>query len=621
MNAPLRRGLIGLALMLVLPAAVRTAPPAAAGAPPETLPTAAGRAAPLDAPLAFAPLDTPLAVTGGFGEYRIGHFHAGFDFGTGGVVGKPVRAPLSGHLERVRTSGAGYGRSLYLRATDGRLIQFGHLDAFMEPVAAWVDSIHRSRGQYEQDLWPEAWRFPVRAGQRIAWTGQSGAGGPHLHFEIRRGDTAFQPQRAGLSIRDTSAPTLVDVTFDPLDDSSFVAGRAAPVTVRLDARPDTVHLLGRVRALVGARDGVWRGVDRMVPWLTRLEWGDEWLECRMDSISWATDMSEGDYVFDAGRVIGEKGIVLQAPAGWRPKFFRTNVPRSRDAGTIVVRPGDPPRRLRLVAQDVSGNRTVREVVVVAHDPADLAGVARRDDPMEARRRRGRRAVRIGGSTGTMERPDSAPGALGGSLRAGAWGWTIPADALFEAESLFAATTPAPEAAPGLIPVGNLGEIGPATTPLRRAVTLHVPGLESRHGDRLGLYREGSDGWELIGWTARADGAGWDAETRRLGRFALFADTLAPRIAPRPAPRTIPAGGPYSTWAIEAELTDSGSGVLARGCHYLVDGRREAAEWDSEASVLRWRPRRPPAAGRHRATIEAADRAGNVRRATFEFVVP
>ena len=80
---------------------------------------------PFDAPLGRPPLAPPLIVTGGFGEYRVGHFHAGFDFGTGGKVGRPVFAPLAGHVERIRASGVGYGRSIYLRTRDGRLIQFG----------------------------------------------------------------------------------------------------------------------------------------------------------------------------------------------------------------------------------------------------------------------------------------------------------------------------------------------------------------------------------------------------------------------------------------------------------------------------------------------------------------
>jgi hypothetical protein len=221
---------------------------------------AAARAGAFSPPLARPPLDPPLAITGGFGEFRIGHFHAGVDLGTGARVGKPVFAPLAGHVERVRASGVGYGRSVYIRADDGRLIQLGHLDAFVEPIASYVAAVQESTGQYEQDLWPEASRFRVRAGQRIAWSGQSGAGGPHLHFEIRRGDMALNPLRAGLALADTRPPSLASLTLEPLDDTSFVERGAAPYGVALGARAETLVVEGRVRAVVGAPPATASGV-------------------------------------------------------------------------------------------------------------------------------------------------------------------------------------------------------------------------------------------------------------------------------------------------------------------------------------------------------------------------
>jgi hypothetical protein len=101
----------------------------------------------------------------------VGHFHAGFDFGTGRKVGQPVFAPLAGTSSASRLR-RGYGRSVYLRTHDGRLIQFGHLDAFAEPMASYVRRIQDSSGVYEQDLWPEASRFPIKLGQRIAGRGE-----------------------------------------------------------------------------------------------------------------------------------------------------------------------------------------------------------------------------------------------------------------------------------------------------------------------------------------------------------------------------------------------------------------------------------------------------------------
>src|SRR5262249_56026191 len=124
---------------------------------------------------------------------------AGGDLGRGEGVGRPVHAPLSGWIVRVRTSGVGYGRSLYLQAGDGRLLQFGHLDAFAEPIASVIAAIQDSSGQYEQDLWLERGRYAVRVGDVMAWTGESGAGGAPLPLEVRRGGVAGNTLRAGVA--------------------------------------------------------------------------------------------------------------------------------------------------------------------------------------------------------------------------------------------------------------------------------------------------------------------------------------------------------------------------------------------------------------------------------------
>lgn len=42
------------------------------------------------------PFDFPLTLSGNFGEIRSNHFHGGLDFKTGGTIGKPVRALLTG---------------------------------------------------------------------------------------------------------------------------------------------------------------------------------------------------------------------------------------------------------------------------------------------------------------------------------------------------------------------------------------------------------------------------------------------------------------------------------------------------------------------------------------------
>ena len=323
-------------------------------------------------PLAHPPLDPPLRITGSFGELRGGHFHAGLDFSTGGTTGRPVYAALSGFIERIRTSGLGYGRSLYLRAPDGRLLVMGHLDQFARPIAAYVAAIQDSSGQYEQDLWPDAARFPVHAGQVLGWSGRSGTVPPHLHFEVRRGDVAYNPLRAGIGLVDTITPVIAHLTLEPLDENSFVNRSAAPCTVELAGAPDTLLLEGRARAIVEATDGMEGARRTMAPWSLALESGlnaPEGMartECHFDSASWASDMPEVDYVYDRGRVTGSSrfAMMLWAPAEFRPVVIgRTS--EAGEIGTIALGRGEAARTLRLVARDVAGHATVREVVVRA----------------------------------------------------------------------------------------------------------------------------------------------------------------------------------------------------------------------------------------------------------------
>ncbi|MEQ1834314.1 MAG: M23 family metallopeptidase [Candidatus Eisenbacteria bacterium] len=627
--------------------------------------------------LTSAPLAGPFDVAGGFCEYRRGHFHAGFDLSTERRVGRPVLAPLSGTLERVRASGVGYGRSLYLRGDDGRLLVFGHLDAFAEPIAAYVRAVQDSSGQYEQDLWPAAGRFRFRAGETIAWTGESGAGGPHLHFEIRRGDVAYHPGRAGLAVADSSPPSLTELTLEPLDAHSRVVGSAGPRTFTL-ARAETIDVIGRVRAMVVARDGIWAGVDRMVPWEVGMEWNGERVTCRFDSVSWATDMEQGDQVYDAGRVLDSKAIVLWSRAGFRPRAFMTSAPRDAEAGTIHVRAGDPPRKLKLWARDLGGGRYEREVVLrparrkLEDAPvAVLRGGEGWGDPALGFAALPGGAVRLTlSATQARLGADFAWGTHTSRASRGFAGWSsvfavaavdservdirwheprggvhhgaarawhvsplaprelrelagertlqVPAGALFDDATLVAFTVPV-VASGELESLGDAWRVEPERLPLQRSVTVSAPvpaGVSTRG---LGLYRRSEGDWQWIGGADDSTTDQVKATSSKLGAFALFRDARAPRVVRTQVVRDT-LGLPYSRWAYEAILEESGSGVVARACWFESDGRRVPTEWDPEANALRWRPATLPAPGEHRVRIVTADRAGNTASVEDRLVV-
>jgi hypothetical protein len=671
-------GLLGVALSALAPPAAR----ADAGVAADSA---------LAPPFAVAPLDTPLVVTGSFGEHRPRHFHAGIDFSTGGVVGRPVRAPADGWVERLHTQGLGYGRSIYLHSTDGRLLVFGHLDAFDGPIAEFVSAAQESSGQYEVDLWPGRGRLAVRAGERIAWSGESGTNDPHLHLEVRWGELALNPLRAGFPQHHENAPVLRAVTLEPLDPRSWVERGAAPLTrPLLAARAETLRVEGRVRVLVRAEQPGARG-SRLAPWRVRASFGDGWIEWRADSASWVRDMGDVDYVYDSGRAVpsGSYAFLLWAPARGRSSLLRASTPDSTDAGTIEVAAGDPPRPLRLEAESADGTLTTRDLWLRGPGPDErgpaATGGLHAAPAVRRHRRRGRRVpqapargfeldplpdrfvrvrysgaprdlreVRIGEAIATWR--DGAWSAIvspgdrwtpvirGARTGGAAWGdslppfevareaggtprsaevpleWRLERSALFERDAVLIGTAAArARGTAELAPLGPECVMGPASLPLREPARLRLP-VSGPLVARAGLYGEFGAGWEWLGGaTEGAESLSVSGETRQLGRFAAFADTLAPRVRMFRAHRHAEPG-PYSTWELKARVMEFGSGVDARGSAFIVDGTRVPTEWDTPRDLLRWRPARRPARGVHHYLLEVRDRAGNVRRTRGSFVL-
>lgn len=596
------RALAALLVLALLPCAAgsggRVAGAAAASA--AATPADTARAPQYFPPLQRPPLDPPLRLTASFGEYRSGHFHAGLDFSTGERVGQPVYASLPGYVVRVRASGVGYGRSVYVQADDGRLLVYGHLDAFDEPLAAYVDSVQVASAGYEQDLWPEPpvaggpARFRVSPGQRLGWSGRSGTGDPHLHFEIRRGDVAYNPLLAGLALADTVAPVIRRVALEPLGPGGCVEDAAAARTLVCTGR-DTVRLRGAARVIVEALDARGDGEFTMAPWRITLEGDGPEVECRFDSVSWAEGMTEVDYVYDRGRAAPEvrRALRLWAPAGFRPRVLRVDVPADRAGGAIEMPPeAGSPREIRLRAEDAAGQAAAETLVV---EPGTCTG--------EERSRPGEMIP--------AQRPSS--GGVPG------FAWSMEAGVLFEDSRIATTDAGRPVAPPELKACGHAFAMMPALTPLRRPLRVGIGLAKGEEARGVALYRDSGDGWEWLGAEGDSGTGRIGAESRRLGRFALFRDVRPPRVTVPAAPPA-PLPGAYPRWALEVRVEEQGSGVDARRSLFVVDGRRVPSEWDAVAGTLRWRPLRAPASGRHEVEVCVADRAGNVRRRHGSFVL-
>lgn len=304
------------------------------------------------------PIDHPRVLSSTFGETRAAAFHAGIDLKTDGRTGFVVRALADGSVVRLRTSPWGYGRVVYEQMVDGRTLVYAHLQAFAPALAARADSAQQARGRYTVDLALAPGELPVRQGEIIAWSGDSGTGPAHLHLELR--DPANQPINPllhGFVVPDSVPPVLERLAVIPLGLQSLVEGRHQPVAVPLsgDAQaPARIRAEGRVGIALQVHDRGNQAANPLAPYRTALRLdGSQVFAATYERFSYEeTHLVRLDRV----RVPIADGtaefFALFRQPGNRLGFYETGP----DRGILALGPGM--HRVEVEASDAAGNRSV-----------------------------------------------------------------------------------------------------------------------------------------------------------------------------------------------------------------------------------------------------------------------
>jgi hypothetical protein len=321
-------------------------------------------------------------VTSTFGEYRRTHFHAGIDISSGDVTGYGVFASRSGFVSRIRISPVGYGKILYIRHPDGFTTTYAHLEKFAPAIDARAAREQRTLGRYPVDIACPPQEFPVRKGDLVGLTGQTGAASPHLHFEIR--DTDGNPVNPFLApllrVLDGIPPSITRIAVSPLSPDATVDGGNSSRIYRAETvRGNSMHIpvpiviTGEAGFAVESRDRI-PGSRFRNGLYTRALYidGVPVYAARIDRTPWE-EAHEIELCFerslkDAG---GGRFAKLYMDS---PNHIPFYTPRTSRAGIIDCASYTPgPHKFRIVCADFPGNSAeLAGTLIVSRVPAGSA---------------------------------------------------------------------------------------------------------------------------------------------------------------------------------------------------------------------------------------------------------
>ena len=324
----------------------------------------------------------PGFLAASMGELRPNHFHGGLDIKTGSVVNKPVYASADGYISRLKQSSFGYGNVLYITHPNGLTTVYGHLNKFLGPVGAELLRRQYDKQTYELELFFDKNQFPVRRGEVVALSGNTGgSAGPHVHWEVRDGqDRQLNPLQWGgfPEIQDHVAPTLLALAVEPLAIGARVRGRfertvlvprVQPAPGASTVWPDTIACAGQVGLLLQGFDrfdNAWNknGIQRVTMRVN----GQPHYQHVIDAVPFPNGSRQVNnfvdyaYAHTAGRTLQK----LWVDEGNDLPFY---TPPGLGQGKIEVQPGQV-YTVELELADSYNNKATARLVLRGEQPAD-----------------------------------------------------------------------------------------------------------------------------------------------------------------------------------------------------------------------------------------------------------
>ena len=164
------------------------------------------------------------ALAANFGELRPNHYHMGLDCKTDQKQNVQVVAAADGYIAKVKIEPFGFGRCIYINHPNGLTTLYAHLNDFNPELEKYVKEQQYKLKSWKVFLDIPANLFPVKQGQFIAFSGNTGGSqGPHTHFEIRdtKTDKVLNPLLFGLPLPDDVPPNVIRLALYDRNSSTY----------------------------------------------------------------------------------------------------------------------------------------------------------------------------------------------------------------------------------------------------------------------------------------------------------------------------------------------------------------------------------------------------------------
>lgn len=463
-------------------------------------------------------LDVRRLYSANFGEMRPDHFHSGIDIKTDGVEGKGVVAIADGYIARIVDKPSSYGRALYVVHPDkGTTSVYGHLSHFRKDIDSMILAERYRLQRNTIEVTCPAERYPVRQGEIIGYSGNSGNSfGPHLHFEIRH--TATQRTlniitEGIIKINDKTPPTINGLYFISTDSISGAPRHSEPQRIALHrtsegcytAQSATPIRLGGTKGhfvldVTDRKDGVW---NRFGVYRTKVEVeGKSIFEYQMKGFTFDVTRYCNAVAYYPMQLRARSEVIRLARTDGNLRDFYTSL----ENDGVISLSDTAPQTVLITTEDDCHNRSTVKLSIIGGGKVVMPELS---------------------DTVVIDRHKPF------AIERGDLKLSIPKYALYESSffrcAISGKTFPQDSTLTLLSPGYEVMDIG---TPLHRAATLSIKGYIPHdlrpHTAIATLSAKGKPSY--VGGTYGTNSI--TARIRRFGEFWIVADTAAPTLTPR-----------------------------------------------------------------------------------------